>query len=320
LAQALGKKYQTNWFSAGLQQPGLAEVLRHGPILCIPDDHEFWNNYPLFQAQLDNTHCAEDRATWGELANRLYERYQRSPAQRQGFFRWDLAPMSMLFLDSRTQRDAVGDAMFNGATLAALTQWKQDLLARKQQQLPAVGLIGSGQALLMEKPGFWARHCADMEMVNYRDFAQLEAVFIELFAAEIPVIYITGDVHWGRIVSGRNQRGQTLFYEVIASPSRLLDTLGNDQLNSAKNWLRSWQGQAETFPLHPAPQPVSGLKFANLHLQLEHSQRGDHVALLRFNSAPGGLEFYVDYVCTHADERTRQQQSPSCGPFSLKSV
>lgn len=320
LAKTLGKKYQRNWFSNNLQQPGLADILRHGPVLCVPDDHEFWNNFPLFQAQLDNTHCEQDRANWAELANRLYERYQRSPAQAAGFFRMDIAPLSMLFLDGRTQRDAKGLHMFNAATHAAIVQWKQDLLARKQQGLPAVGLLSSGQALLIETPGPWARKIADMEMPNYADFALLTQALAELFAAEIPVLYITGDVHWGRIVEGKNARGKTLFYEVIASPSRLIDTNCVDEYKIARNNWRSLFGQGEDFPLHPTAAEVDCLKFANLRLSIKHRQRGDHVALLRFHGTPAGLEFSVDYVCTDANETLRRAYSKSCGPFKVNSL
>jgi hypothetical protein len=319
LAKTLGKKYQLNWFSSSLQQPGLADVLRHGPVLCVPDDHEFWNNFPLFQAQLNNTHRAEDRHNWQQLANLLYERYQRSPAQAAGFYRQDIAPLSMLFLDGRTQRDSNGKAMFTQATHAAITQWKNDLLKRKQQGQAAVGLLSSGQALLIEMPGPWARKLADMEMPNFADFALLTRVLEELFAAEIPVIYITGDVHWGRIVEGRNARGNVLFYEVIASPSRLIDTAGADQYNQLKNSLRSLFGKGEDFPLHPEAAEVDELKFCKLRLSVKHRQRGDHVALLRFNATAGGLEFTVDYVCTHADEKLRRQYSRSYGPFKLNS-
>lgn len=173
LAQALGKKYQHNWFSASLDQPGLAAVLSHGPVLCVPDDHEFWNNFPYFQVQLNNTHRAQDRANWRALAQRLYERYQKSPAQAAGFFRQDIAPLSMLFLDGRTHRDADGKNMFSAKTCAAIIEWKNDLLARKKNQQAAVGLLSSGQALLIEKPGIWDRRMADMEMVNYQDFSLL---------------------------------------------------------------------------------------------------------------------------------------------------
>jgi hypothetical protein len=320
LAKTLGKKYQLNWFSGSAQQPGLADMLRHGPVLCVPDDHEFWNNFPLFQTQLNNTYRPQDRNNWQELANRLYERYQRSPAQAAGFFRQDIAPLSMLFLDGRTQRDGAGAQMFNSATHAAINQWKNDLLARKQQGKPAIGLLSSGQALLIEMPGPWARKMADMEMPNYADFTLLTATLAELFAAEIPVIYITGDVHWGRIVEGKNARGNVLFYEVIASPSRLIDTNVIDQYNLVKNSLRNLFGKGDDFPRHPSAADVDELKFANLRLTVKHRQRGDHVALLRFNATAGGLEFSVDYVCTDADEKLRREYSKSCGPFKLNSL
>lgn len=319
LAKTLGKKYQLNWFSNSAQQPGLANILRQGPVLCVPDDHEFWNNFPLFQAQLDNTHCEQDRANWAELANRLYERYQRSPAQAAGFFRQDIAPLSMLFLDGRTQRDGDGVQMFNAATHAAIGQWKSDLLQRKQQGHAAVGLLSSGQALLIETPGPWACKIADMEMPNYADFALITTALAELFAAEIPVIYITGDVHWGRIVEGKNVRGNTLFYEVIASPSRLIDTNCVDEYKLVRNNWRSLFGKGEDFPCHPIAAEVNELKFSNLRLSVKHRQRGDHVALLRFHATPAGIEFSVDYVCTDADEKLRRAYSKSCGPFKLNS-
>ena len=320
LARALGKKYQYNWFCDELSQPGLAKVLGHGPVLCIPDDHEFWNNFPLFQVQLINTHRVCDRDNWRDAALRLYERYQMSPAQSQGFYRWDLAPLSMLFLDGRTCRDSGGGSMFNRATHAAIKQWKDDLLLRKKNNQPAVGLLSSGQALVIEKPGMWDRHIADMEMVNYCDFSLIQHALKELFAAEIPVIYITGDVHWGRILEGKNHRGKCLFYEVIASPSRLIDTLGSDQKNIIKNKFRYVLGEPLPFPKHPeAPAELPVFKLANLELQTLHRQQGDHVALLRFNAVPGGLEFYVDYVCTDPDEKKQRVHSSTQGPFKLLS-
>ena len=318
LAQVLGKKYQANWFSVPLQQPGLAQVLSHGPVLCVPDDHEFWNNFPLYQVQLGNTHDEDDRANWKDVALRLYERYQMSPAQAAGFFRQDIAPLSMLFLDGRTQRDAEGKQMFNPATQSAIKLWAKELLARKKNNQAAVGLLSSGQALLMEKPGRWARKFADMEMPNYDDFSVLTNALAQLFAAEIPVLYITGDVHWGRIVEGVSPRGKTLFYEVIASPSRLIDTLGSDQINSLKDKFRK---QPKPFPKHPcAPDDLAGIKLANLTLDTKHRQQGDHVAMLRFHAIPGGLEFSVDYICTDADAQKRREHSSTQGPFRLVSV
>jgi len=321
LAQAFGKKYQVNWFSAPLKQPGLADVLSHGPVLCIPDDHEYWNNFPYKQAQLTNTHWEKDRNNWRELATRLYERYQMSPAQSAGFFRQDIEPLSMLFLDGRTYRDDDGKHMFNPQTCNGIEQWKNDLLARKKNQQPAVGLLSSGQALLIEKPGQWDRRVADMEMVNYKDFSLLNDSLAELFAAEIPVMFITGDVHWGRIVEGKNQRGKILFYEVIASPSRLIDTIISDQKNQFKDKVRGLFGDSKPFCTHPdAPEDLDEIKMANLRLDIKHRQQGDHVALLRFHAIPGGLEFSVDYVCTDPNDKKRREHSSSHGPYKLLSL
>lgn len=318
LAQVLGKKYQANWFSAHLQQPGLANVLRHGPVLCVPDDHEFWNNFPLYQVQLGNTHDEQDRANWKDIALRLFERYQMSPAQTEGFFRQDIDPLSMLFLDGRTRRDAKGEQMFNTQTHTAIDQWAKDLLARKKNNQAAVGLLSSGQALLIEKPGRWACKMADMEMPNYDDFSVLTTALARLFAAEIPVLYITGDVHWGRIVEGVSPRGKVLFYEVIASPSRLIDTFGSDQWNSLKDKFGS---EIKAFPKHPcAPDELAGIKLANLDLEIKHKQWGDHVALLRFHAVPGGLEFSVDYICTDPCEQKQREHSSTQGPYKLLSL
>lgn len=321
LAQTLGKKYQHNWFSTSLNQPGLANMLRHGPVLCVPDDHEFWNNFPYVQVQLNNTHCEQDRNNWRTLATRLYERYQMSPAQSAGFMRQDVAPLSMLFLDGRTQRDDAGQHMFNAQTHVAIMQWKNDLLQRKKNRQSAIGLLSSGQALLIDKPGQWDRRVADMEMVNYKDFSLLKDSLTELFSAEIPVLYITGDVHWGRIIEGKNQRGNVLFYEVIASPSRLIDTLGSDQINAAKNKIRDLFCAPDDFPKHPqVPDAVPDIKLANLQLSIEHKQQGDHVALLRFHAIPGGIEFSVDYICTDPDEKKRRENSTTRGPYKMLSL
>ena len=129
----------------------------------------------------------------------------------------------------------------------------------------------------MEKPDIWARKLADMEMPNYDDFSILTNALAKLLAAEIPVLYITGDVHWGHIVEGASPRGKNVFYEVIASPSRLIDTAGSDQINSLKNIFRA---NPKPFPLHPdAPADLAGIKLANLKYKLCIASRA---IMLRF--------------------------------------
>jgi hypothetical protein len=129
------------------------------------------------------------------------------------------------------------------------------------------------------------------------------------------VIYLTGDVHWGRIVEGKNAKGKVLFYEVIASPSRLVATIGADQLSSLRNLFKR-----QPFPRHSEAAAVpSDFKLADLTFDIKHRQKGDHIAMLQFQQCPGMLEFNVQYVCTDADARIRQQHSNSYGPYKLLS-
>lgn len=321
LAQTLGKKYRDNWFAPAPDRPGLSTLLAHGPVICLPDDHEYWNNYPLAQAQLNNTHAAQNRQNWSNCAAQLFADYQMAPIQTPGFVRVDMEPLSLLFLDSRSTRDAQGKCMFTEAAKHALNCWKNDLLHKKAQGLPAVGLLSSGQALMIDAAGWPEKYLADMEMPNYQDFENLKAAIEELIRHGVPVIYITGDVHWGRIIEGRNHVGKPLFYEVIASPSRLLDTLGTDQWRSIKNKVSGLFGQRDDFPLHcPAPDKLPNTKLAGLRFSVMHRQRGDHVAMLRFHRTTGGMDMYVDYHCTDANENLHRQHSSTHGPFHLTSV
>ncbi|PTN11988.1 hypothetical protein [Nitrosomonas aestuarii] len=321
LAQILGKKYLTNWFSAQLSQPGLANLLTHGPAMCIPDDHEYWNNYPYYQLQLNNTHSTNDRENWRDVATLLYQRYQMAPAQNNGFFRMDIAPLYMLFVDGRSVRDDADDHMFNAASINALTQWTDELLARKAANMSAVGLLSSGQAFLMEKADAWRRRLVDAEMPNYKDFETLKTALTKLINAGIPVIYLTGDVHWGRIVEGRNKTGEVMFCEIIASPARLIDSIGQDQLNFVNNKLRKIFDATKPFPYHTdPPDEVPDMKLANLDFSIKHKQSGDHVAMLRFNQIPGGVSLAVDYYCTDPDTQKRTMYSKTVAPIKIVSL
>lgn len=327
LTQALEKKYQDNWFPQS-SQPGLAGVLSLGPVLCIPDDHEFWNNFPHPQAQLNNTYSRQDRDHWGDVARDLYRLYQSTPAQEDGLFRMDIEPLCMLFVDGRSMRDTVMEHMFNDASLAAIVKWKQDLLTRKSNQLPAVGLLSSGQTLLMEKPNRWEREFFDAEMPNYKDYDEvLKKNLVELINAGIPVIYLTGDVHWGRIIEGTNQTGQVMLYEIIASPSRLQNFVVKDQWNAVTNAIKGIWGNADPFPMHDdPPKEVPQVKFANLDFRIKHPKIGDypkigdHVAMLRFNRIPGGVILAVDYYCTHPDSKIRNTYNRTIESVKITSL
>jgi hypothetical protein len=321
LAQTLGKKYQANWFARNPNHPGLSTILAHGPVVCLPDDHEFWNNFPYSQAQLNNTHSEQNRNIWSECATTLFNRYQQAPVQEPGFLRLDLAPLSFLFLDTRSSRDNKSKRIFTDASKAALNQWKKDLLQNKTNGKPAIGLLCSGQALMIDAAGWPEKYYADMEMPNYMDFDILKNNLEELLFNGVPIIYITGDVHWGRIIEGRNPQGKPLFYEIIASPSRLIDTVGTDQWRDLKSNIGAIFGARRDFPRHSdAPEKLPGMKLAGLKFAIEHRQCGDHVAMLRFQRTASGVDLYVDYHCTDTNDALQLQHSSTRGPFHISSL
>lgn len=310
LAQALDAKYRINWFpdqtdqSDQSEQPNLSYFLKCGPVLCISDDHEYWNNFPYTQIQLENTLFDKDKKNWKDLADQLYQRYQMTPGQKDGFFCMDIEPLYMLFIDGRRFRDE-GNQMFNAQSKIALKEWAQDLLDRKNKKLPVVGLLSSGQALLIEESNH--PKAFDAEMPNFiNDYELLIGTISNLINHGIPIIYITGDVHWGRIVEGKDSANNTMFYEIIASPSRLQDFIFKDQFN----WLINkgfGSKESKDFPKHPAPpDELPNTKFANLRFSVKRIQRGDHVAMLNFNTIPGGVALTVDYICTDKDRNKRR--------------
>jgi hypothetical protein len=54
-----------------------------------------------------------------------------------------------------------------------------------------------------------------------------------------------------------------------------------------------------------------------LQYGVEHSQCGDHVAMLRFHAIQGGIELSVDFHCTDPDEIKRRKHSTTVGPFKI---
>jgi hypothetical protein len=324
LSRLLGGKYLRNWASAALRVPGLEPVLRRAPVVNLPDDHEFWNNYPFPQKQLPNTWDKPERDRWEAAAQALYEDYQLAtdPAQA-GATRLDVRPLKMLFVDMRCARDGKFQTLMKPTALAALEEWKQDLLHDKAAGLPVVGLLSSGQALFIDPPRDESKkRDVDAEMGNYTEFALVEDLLGELADHGVPVIYVTGDVHWGRVASADDRRnpGRKLLYEVIASPSRLIRVPLLDTFKESGNVFKGLFGNKDPWPRHSDPDTPPDYfggkgRFA---LHTEAKRRGDHVAVISFTRAGNGLDFRVSFFGIHADKSI--SKSETAGPYKLRAI
>lgn len=303
IARKLGTKYLRNWASRDLESGGLAAVLARAPVLCVADDHEYWNNYPFSQAQLPLTYTEDGRQAWARAARELYEDYQLATAAGSAQ-RLTIGALEILSVDMRSDRDDSYQTLMNPATALALKGWGDALKASRALGKPCFGLLSSGQALFVKPKPYAMRKITDAEMGNYQQFNDLVVPLLEELAeAGIPVLYVTGDVHWGRISQATDVRNdQPMIFEVICSPSRLIRSPG-DSLKELKAGAAGLFGQRPSWPRHSEAEPVpdklgDSTRFqlrCNLKTQQGYGRQGDQVAMLSLCNAGGGIDFKVTY-------------------------
>lgn len=313
LSQRLGEKYRRNWASSALGIAGLAPVLARAPVACLPDDHEFWNNYPFEQKQLPSTWRAAGRKRWADAAQALYEDYQLGGNNLNGATRLDIEPLKLLLIDTRCRRDDQFQRLMPDATLAAVEQWAADLMAARAAQQAAIGVLVSGQALFIDAPQRESdKRTVDAELANYEQFHMLYRHIEKLADTGIPLLYITGDVHWGRVASGTDLRTQrTMLYEVICSPSRLIRVPFADAARESWAGVRGIFDKPPPWPRHGDPKDVPERFGDNRRFGLKKlfGQRGDQVAVVSFSRAGGGVDFQVSYFAIHRDKSIAKSQS-----------
>ena len=313
-ARLLANKYYLNWLSGALRVPGLQSVLERAPVVCIPDDHEFWNNYPFAQKQLPDTWTDGSRQLLGDTARALYEDYQigGAPGGAGGAIRLDVEPLKMLFVDMRCDRDSTFKSLMGPKAVAAMQAWEHDLVDARAAGRPVVGLLASGQALFIDPPeSNWRKKTFDAEMPNYAQFDVLQATLGRLADQGVPVVYMTGDVHWGRVASGHDLQTGTALFEVIASPSRLIRTPLLDTAKEAANSVKGIFGGGNAWPRHSDPEDVPD-RFGVNHrfaLKQEFGRRGDQVAILSFTRVGSGVDMQVMYYGISSDKALSQSES-----------
>jgi hypothetical protein len=321
VARTLGRKYLLNWTSGALATGGLAAVLARAPVMCVADDHEYWNNYPFSQAQLPKTWTADGRDQWKQVARALYEDYQLGTSAGAAQ-RIDIGPLKMLMVDMRSDRDDELNRLLSDGTAAKVTAWENALHADRNNGLSCFGLLCSGQALFVAPKGRLGRTVADAEMSNYSEFDSLIVPALERLAAHgIPVVYVTGDVHWGRVAQARYRLSgadQMMIHEIIASPSCLIRSPG-DGLKKARAKLAGWVGSKQPWPRHGEPDRVPDRLGKSTRFQLEcdvpsergYGRQGDQVAVLSLCKAGGGINFKVTYYSV-------SQSDAALSPYSTR--
>lgn len=321
IRQMIGDKYFTNWCSDELDVSGLQSVFQAAPTACIPDDHEFWNNYPLSQAQVI-PQLWIDNGKWSEVAMALYEDYQLGNQhadilKMDSFQRIDIDPLSILMLDTRTRRDTKFKQLMPDAAAKALEDWATSLIDAKRANAPKVGILSAGQPIFTVPPGEIGRSLIDGDLANYSQFTIIEQQLTRLATEGIPIVFLTGDVHWSRVCPASFSTFPTpMLYEVICSPATMIPR--------DKPWNIAWDAiRGEAWPGYPtaAPPPKKFgrdniFKIAQPDDKSVYSCKGNQISILQFTRAGGGLDMTVNYFDVSNDSRLQNVKSTQ--PYKLR--
>jgi hypothetical protein len=317
LAEKFERDYINNW-----RGPlGYSQILDAAPSVAIPDDHEYWNNYPHSSPIIQNSWTDDGQRRWRKAAQALFAGFQQSyPGELGDSVVIDVPPLSFFMADTRSKRDPDRRFILEEAQHQELTSWVDRLIANG-----LYGVFVSGQSLFQEPISAVRGAVADWELPNYGDYGRIVKTLGRVIdEGRRPLLCLTGDVHWSRATEAQDSTtGRRALTEIISSPSSLVTTFGADTIQSVRGFIGGLFGRINPWPRHPdPPDPPYFLASADLagrySCRLLHPQKGNNVALLSFRQFAGGVECRVTYWPIHRDRVFAQPVS--LDPIQLSSL
>ena len=323
LADKFERDYITNWRGAD----GYAHVLDSAPSVSIPDDHEYWNNFPHPSPFIQNAWSFDGRERWRKAAQAMYRAFQLPypnnllpfPNNLGEAFILDVNPLSFFIADTRSGKDPDRRFTMPQPEHDQLNNWVDRVIAEKR-----LGVFVSGQSLFQNPISSIKGAIADYELPNYEDFGSIMQTLQRLADAGLPLICLTGDVHWGRVTTAQDTTtGRTAITEVIASPSSLVTTVGSDTIKEIGGFLQGIFGSADPWPRHAEPSDppdflASPAMAGRFTCSTIHRQKGNHVALLSFRQGGNSVRCRIAYWPIHTDSSVARPVE--LGPFKFKNA
>jgi hypothetical protein len=191
LADKFEGDYSLNWSD----KLAYAQVLAAAPSISVPDDHEYWNNYPHPSPFIANSRTSGGRDRWRQAAQAAYEGFQLAyPATLGQPITIDIEPLSFFFADTRSNKNVDRKFTMPDDARAELDRWAAHVIAEKM-----FGIFISGQSLFRASAGNLEGKMGDYELPNYKDYDEIIGSLTRIVNAGRPVLCLTGDVHWGRV-------------------------------------------------------------------------------------------------------------------------
>lgn len=187
-------RYQDYWGDAKYR-----EALLTCPTLYMCDDHEFWNNYPERQIQLQRTWSSASRRAYGSAARTLYHHYQvAANGTLKPWYGFRIANVSFFVADTRSERDRRTYSGGNVPHFIQNRQWQD--LETWFANLNGPGVLVLGQPLF-QKDG----DSKDYSLSNFsEDYGRLCALIEKAirgaFGGVHDILLLSGDIHTGRYV------------------------------------------------------------------------------------------------------------------------
>jgi hypothetical protein len=312
LSRFLEDKYWRSWGvsrAQGVLNDKYAQILRAGPFASIPDDHEYWNNYPNRSPASPFTMFDDLREAWAATAKALFDSFQlaevdtvdptKPPVERYDY-PIEVEPLSFWMMDNRTFREADlstslrprGDGSPSGLDL--FTTWVDSVLDRR-----SIPVLVTGPSLIQGRKVRVRGMFGDYNLANYGDYPLIVEQVMRMARAGLPVLLLTGDVHYGRVLrieaaadrhTDRGALGE--IHEVISSPVALVSSL-------AKGWAPM---DEKRFTFHDTRYKRRKVRrlFPDAAMSgnpdmPELAEAGDHVTMLSFTRTTGGLQLQVTY-------------------------
>jgi hypothetical protein len=311
LGQLLGdfqESYVTNWARLAPGR-GYAAVLDAAPAACLPDDHEFWNNYPNSSPVTAPATCVKNgRQAWTDAARAMFSAFQSDGARvgvgdagvpRSSTRVINIPPLSIFLMDNRTAREE--SRTLTCADLESYRNWVDQI------RFPTVPVLVTGPSLLQDaKKKFtvpWKSSWTDANLANFTDdYRAIMGGILELMRRGSPALLLTGDVHYGRVVKAFDLYTENPFYEVISSPSSLVEIPALDQAKSFIDWVRGTEagtglrwGSASVLDGSTRIGAAPGVYNYSTLYPREPERRGDHVTVLSFQRTSSGMSLRPTY-------------------------
>lgn len=223
--QRIAGDYERNWRLLG-------DFMRHGGTWMLPDDHEYWNDFPFYDTPLptlwplraDNVHKA-----WTSAALDGVNNVQRCTSVDIFTIGNDL---SFCLADFRTRRHEQG--FIDEAGLQKIEQWAQ--------QLTTPGVFVTSQNLMDEPKG------PEKNLTHFTE--QYTRLINALGASGHDIVCLTGDVHFGRVATAPLGKSGARLIEVVSSPLSNLTGLNGVAAAVANK-------KPGVFPPYGDSQPIS---------------------------------------------------------------